>query len=76
TALLVGDMGVILTYDGNQLTRMQSPASSNFYSISWLGSTAYIAGGSGSSLTYTGGTLSTLSNSTGTSLRGWAWKPN
>ena len=76
TALLVGDMGVILTYDGNQLTRMQSPASSNFYSISWLGSTAYITGGSGPSLTYTGGTLSTLSNSTGTSLRGWAWKPN
>ncbi len=76
TALLVGDMGVILTYDGNQLTRMQSPASSNFYSISWLGSTAYIAGGSGPSLTYTGGTLSNLSNNTGTSLRGWAWKPN
>ena len=76
TALLVGDLGVVLTYDGNQLARVQSANSSDLYAISWLGSTAYIAGGTGTSLTYTGGVLSTLANNTGTSLRGWAWKPN
>src|SRR2546427_3863131 len=76
TAMLVGDLGVVLTYDASQLTSVQSPNSSDLYAISWLGSTAYIAGGSGSSLTYTGGALSTLANNTGTSLRGWAWKPN
>ena len=76
TALLVGDMGTILTYNGSQLARLQSSVTSNFYSISWLGSTAYIAGGSGFSVTYTNGVLSTIANNTGASLRYWAWKPN
>jgi len=76
SALLVGDSGLVLTYDGNVLTRVANPVASNLYSISWLGTTAYISGGSGSSLTYTGGVLSTLTNNTSTSLRGLAWKPS
>src|SRR5437867_83462 len=75
-ALLVGDSGLVLTYNGSVLARLTSPVGSNFYSIGWLGGTAYIAGGSGSSMTYTNGVMAKLANTTATSLRGWAWKPS
>ncbi|OLD05211.1 MAG: hypothetical protein AUJ07_01970 [Crenarchaeota archaeon 13_1_40CM_3_53_5] len=75
-ALLVGDAALFLKYDGTSLTRLTTPVTSDFYSISWLGGTAYIAGGTGSSLTYSSGVFTKLANNTGTSLRGWAWKPS
>src|SRR5205823_13910694 len=56
-ALLVGDSGLVLTYNGSVLARLTSPVGSNLYSIGWLGGTAYITGESGSSMTYTKGVM-------------------
>src|SRR5207249_9436960 len=35
-ALLVGDSGLVLTYNGSVLARLTSPVGSNLYSIVWL----------------------------------------
>src|SRR6266568_3109214 len=77
-ALLAGDNGMVLTWNGSTLTMLSSLTSSYLYSISWSPSgTAYIAGGSGTVLTYTNGTLAKLATSpvTTTQYRGIAWKP-
>jgi len=77
-ALLAGDSGMVITWNGSTLTMLPTLTSSWLYSISWSSSgTAYIVGGSGTVLTYVNGTLAKLATSpvTTTQYRGIAWKP-
>ena len=59
-ALLVGDSGLVLTYDGTSLSALPATTSAVLYSVSWSNGTAYIVGGLGIILSYTGGALSTV----------------
>src|SRR5207245_11657105 len=75
-ALLVGDSGMVLTYDGSTLTLLPFTTSSYLQSVSWSPSgTAYIVGGSGTIMTYANGTLTKLSSAGTFQFRGIAWKP-
>jgi len=77
-ALLVGDNGMVLTYNGSTLTLLPIITGSWLYAVSWSSSgTAYILGGNGTILTYANGTLSKLPSTplTTSQFRGIAWKP-
>jgi len=77
-ALLVGDNGMVLTYNGSTLTLLTKLTYSWLRAVSWSTSgTAYILGGSGTVLTYANGTETKLTTSpvTMSQFRGIAWKP-
>src|SRR5438132_132181 len=82
-ALLVGNNGMVLSYNGSTLTLLSQVTSSWLYGVTWSSSgTAYIVGNGGIELTYSNGTLTKLPSSgtpslggTTSSLRGIAWKP-
>jgi hypothetical protein len=75
-ALLVGDSGLALTYNGSSLSALPTLTSNTLYSVSWAAGTAYIVGGAGTMLTYSGGTLKNVPTGTFSGFRGIAWKPN
>jgi hypothetical protein len=75
-ALLVGNAGgLVLSYDGTNLSVLTSGTSNGLFSVTWSGSTATIVGNSGTMLTYSAGTFNTLATGVTSNLRGIAWKP-
>lgn len=81
-ALVVGDGGTILKYDGAAFTPLTSGTTLNLYSVSWKpdGSYALITGGGGGSrkllLKYDGNSLVTITSGSGGDFLGSTWKPD
>src|SRR3989449_258065 len=75
-ALLVGNAGgLVLSYDGTNLSVLPSGTSNGLFSLAWSGATATIVGNGGTMLTYSSGSFNTLATGVTTDLRGIAWKP-
>src|SRR5438128_11155041 len=79
-ALLVGNNGMVLSYNGSTLTLLSQVTFSWLYGVTWSPSgTAYIIGNGGTELTYTNGTLTKVSSGITSSplpsFRAISWKP-
>src|SRR3989442_860645 len=75
-ALLVGDSGLVVTYDGTKLVSHNSGTANALYSASWSAGIAYIVGQKGTLLSYSGGTLTKLQSGTTANLGSIDWKPS
>ena len=75
-ALLVGNAGgLVLSYDGTNLSVLTSGTNNGLFSLAWSGATATIVGNGGTMLSYSSGSFNTLATGVATDLRGIAWKP-
>lgn len=72
--ILVGDAGLVWTYDGTKLSSIVSGTNNNLFSLSWLGSKAYIVGQNGTLFTYSAGTLTKLTSGTNVNFASIAWQ--
>ena len=81
-ALLVGNRGTLLKYDGSSFTPVASGTIADLYSVSWKpdGSSALITGGSGNTnslvMVYDEDSLTTVTEALGPNLLDSEWKPD
>ena len=74
-AVMVGDQGLVLTYDGSTLTAQPVLTGNWLFGVAWSGNTATIVGGAGTIITYSSGTEKKLASGATPALRWIAWKP-
>ena len=79
-ALMVGDQGVILKYDGTVITRIATgfSATPNFNTVAWRpdGSYALIGGSGGILVRYDGLSVTQIPDPSTTTIRSISWNPN
>ena len=81
-ALVTGNGGTLLRYDGASFTSIESGTNLDLFSVSWnpAGDKAVITGGKGNSkalvMTYDGNVLTTVASGAGPKLNGSMWAPD
>lgn len=77
-ALLVGNQGAVLLYDGASVRALPSPTSENLRRVAWRpqGDFALIVGNGGTALRYQDGTLAPVPADRAHTLRAVAWRPD
>lgn len=81
-ALVTGNGGTLLRYDGASFTSIESGTNLDLFSVSWnpAGDKAVITGGKGNSkalvMTYDGNVLTTVASGAGPNLNGSMWAPD
>jgi hypothetical protein len=77
-ALLVGNNGLILKYDGVNLTRLDANTTADLRGVAWSRNEniALIAGSAGTIISYSGTKFTTLNGNTTADLFCVAWHPN
>ncbi len=74
-AVIVGDSGLLWTFDGSKLTSLASGTTQHLYSSSWFNGSAYIVGQKGTILSYSNGVVRKLTSAATSDLNGVGWKP-
>jgi len=77
-ALLAGNRGFVLHYDGTSVRRIAAPTHENLRRVAWHpdGRFALIVGNAGTVLRYEGGSLTPVPGDRAHTLRTVAWKPD
>ena len=77
-ALLVGNRGAVLHYDGSSMRELASPTHENLRRVAWHpdGASALIVGNTGTVLRYEHGVLTPVPGDRAHTLRAVAWRPD